>query len=427
MEARAVVCKSLVELPNELILRIIAAVEFSSGNLLNVSLINHHINELMAEHRGGLLKDIAMLQFPDASYLLHHGPHTISTIRELKLESENLEQIIATSISTTKDSHKQALAARLRLGLYLLRSLATFKMAPTDQVRWAICTQVLGFELLSLIRFTAAHLMIYLRKKLETQMPEGAYSLPDIIIENKLLMDDVEDIVALFADHSHLPRHVSRPQNAQPIGGGNPLPLGLRLFQQRLSFVWIKCLSEVFENISVLSGSFSPASDTQRAFTPGEVFENALLYELTSSDEAIYLPQEAATALDRLQRAAKSFHKVAFLQDPPVDSSEISSQNSQKTRLQRQLFVSAMNFKWDAFLARQLTAWVGNVGSPVYGPDRLRLQARAAVDELRSTLREDSIHTLIQEINSRNIPSHGTFLLTRKLFMEWTETQEQGH
>jgi hypothetical protein len=426
MEASVVVCKSLVELPNELILRIIAAVEFSSGNLLNVSLINYHINELMAEHRGVLLKDIARLQFPDANYLLHHGPHTLGTIQELRHESENMEKIIATAISKTKDSDKQALAARLRLGLYLLRSLATFKMAPTDQVRWAICTQVLGFELLGLIRFTAAHLMIYVRKRLENQMPEGAYDLPDIIIENKLLMDDVEDVVALFADRTHLPRHVSQPQNPHPIGGGNALPLGLRLFQQRLSFVWIKCLSEVFENIAVLSGRFSPVSDTQRAFTPGEVFENALLYELTSSDEAIYLPQDAATALDRLQRAAETFHQVASLQDPPVESSEVSSQNSHTTRLQRHLFISAMNFKWDAYLARELTAWVGNVGSPVYDPDRLQLQARAAVDELRSILRKDSIRALIQEITSRDLPSHGTFLLTRKLFKQWKEAQEQG-
>jgi hypothetical protein len=86
----------LVELPNELILNIVAAVEFSLGDHLNISMINHNTNELMAKHRGGLLEDIAILQFSDTNYLLHYGPHIIGSITRLRDETQDKEQVIAT-------------------------------------------------------------------------------------------------------------------------------------------------------------------------------------------------------------------------------------------------------------------------------------------------------------------------------------------
>jgi hypothetical protein len=186
-------------------------------------------------------------------------------------------------------------------------------------------------------------------------MPEGGHTVPYYVFENWLLMADVKRTVDLFIERTYLPRHDSQPEMQHPtedeklsqlgrsqlgrsqlgrsqLGRSQlgPSSLGLSLGQLRLPAVWVMYLSEVFENITFLSGWVSLADDTKRPFTPGEICESALLYELTSFKEIVCLPEDAATALYRLKWAAKRYHKVAILKDPLVETSG-SSQSFQAT------------------------------------------------------------------------------------------------
>lgn len=75
---------SLPDFPNEVLLAIMARVEFSFENFTRLSLVSKHFYDLMKTHKTRILNDVAEAQFSEAGALRQRvGDHSVSSIFDL--------------------------------------------------------------------------------------------------------------------------------------------------------------------------------------------------------------------------------------------------------------------------------------------------------------------------------------------------------
>ena len=169
----------LLDMPNEVLLRIVACIDFSSNGIVSLRLVNHHLDRLLTDPASlkQLQNDIADFQYPLAnSFRTTLGDHSWSSLQELKEDTavvarmieriQKLESDIRLSeaaepaqlkpwLESTKSSHEDT--ELLTVGLHLLAALHRAKIGPSElESAWFLVA--LGPAATALMRFTSVHL-----------------------------------------------------------------------------------------------------------------------------------------------------------------------------------------------------------------------------------------------------------------------------
>jgi hypothetical protein len=121
--------KTLVDLPTEMLLAIIARVDFSPNNLINVSLVNKHIKAVMIGHKAKVLNDIEIVQFPEGKWmraLLKEEATTVSTLvrsRKSDTSINAIAELLAMELKNDPTFFADSGESMLRNGPYLFEGL----------------------------------------------------------------------------------------------------------------------------------------------------------------------------------------------------------------------------------------------------------------------------------------------------------------
>jgi hypothetical protein len=119
--------KTLTDLPNEILLLVIARVDFSPENMLSLSLVNRRLNSLMVDHKQQLLNDIGTIQYPEAECmrpLFKEGKdHTVSTLQRSRKSTVSIRLIAEVLFHHSGDYEASVARQTMSEALHLFETL----------------------------------------------------------------------------------------------------------------------------------------------------------------------------------------------------------------------------------------------------------------------------------------------------------------
>jgi hypothetical protein len=294
---------TLAGLPNELLVKVISFVDFSTRNMLNVSIVSKDFHAVTTKSKQLLLARIAEEQCPLADYLrIVRGPYTVRDLIRMTSQTKFIDRIAVTTIRDSfphyEKSQKVNAITRLRLGLHLVQTLGPII---GTEISTTICTIFMGWEALWLIRYATIHVCAHLRRSLKTQaVLRPAVSLDDFeslntsAVEELLLRRSVQVIEVLSCPVDNIRASLLQLRS---------LSFETKASQSAYCFPWIKTLHECFGDISAATGPHLPYLPSDlRGLSFAQISTNTLLSALVlAPDTAPFLEENDSLRVRTLQ------------------------------------------------------------------------------------------------------------------------------
>jgi hypothetical protein len=288
-----------MDLPIEVLLAIITILDFSPDTMLIMSLINKRVQQLMIGSKQLLLNAIAELQFPEADCLREdEGDHSITSLQRLKDNTEAVRDILNSLPQETPLPKMICLSH----GLHIIQRLADMGLAQYAHISWTICSSILTWNIIALIRYTATHLAGYLTHAVRST-GVSTYDFKAVQLETMLLTSGIGSLTRLYGT-------IATINSAATIDKVWIDFINIRDFEMfpsdKASVPWVNILYGLLDSSQQVAAVLRRMHTAPRRLSSVEVFTNALIMdivrdhtELCSSSVRTHL-QSFHTAAERL-------------------------------------------------------------------------------------------------------------------------------
>jgi hypothetical protein len=304
------------DLPNEVLLAIITIVDFSPDTMLSMSLINKRVQQLMVDSKQLLFNAIAELQFPEANCLRgDEGDHSIASLKKLKEDTEAVRDILNFLPQDTPLPKMICLSH----GLHIIQRLADMELAQYAHISWTICSSILTWNIIALIRYTTTHLARYLTHAVRST-GVSTYDFKAVQLETMLLTSGIGSLTRLYGT-------VATINSAATIDKVWIDFINIRDFEMfpgdKASVPWVDILYGLLDSSQQVAAVLGRMHTTApRRLSSVEVFTNALIMGIVT-DHTELCPSSVRTHLQSFQTATERL--AASLDGSLLDRRTVSS------------------------------------------------------------------------------------------------------
>ena len=158
------------DLPNETLLAIVARIPYSGADLLNLSLANKHMYQLLKERKMQIQNDIAKIQFAESCQLrLREGSFTKAELHQLRSTKSDVSSILGDLQCTTRSSDQLCNDSVLVAGLYIFETISLLMNDFQHEIVTKAFFGMFDIKIWSILRYTSTWLAEELRDSLRDQ------------------------------------------------------------------------------------------------------------------------------------------------------------------------------------------------------------------------------------------------------------------